>query len=78
MEITAAVIAMAHKLELKVVAEGVENAEQVEFLQHNNCDFGQGFHYSRPVPEEQLMNKLAELGLTPDLTSPIKPPPADD
>lgn len=63
MEITAAVIAMAHKLELKVVAEGVENAEQVAFLCDNGCDFGQGFHYSRPIPEDQLLAKLKQLGI---------------
>ena len=54
MEITAAVIAMAHKLELSVVAEGVETPLQLEFLRTNSCDFAQGFLFGRPMPPEQL------------------------
>lgn len=54
-EITAAVIAMAHKLGLKVVAEGVENALQADFLRENHCDFVQGFHYGKPM-------RLSDLG----------------
>lgn len=47
-EITAAVIAMAHKLGLRVVAEGVENASQVDFLNDNECDLVQGYYYAPP------------------------------
>lgn len=54
MEITAAIIAMAQKLKLNVVAEGVETIEQIEFLQNNNCYIVQGFYYSKPVPEDEL------------------------
>jgi len=54
MEITAAIIAMAQKLKLNVVAEGVETIEQVEFLQNNNCYIVQGYYYSKPVSEAQL------------------------
>lgn len=49
MEITAAVIAMAHKLQLRVVAEGIEDERQVEFLLHCHCDFGQGYLFHRPA-----------------------------
>ncbi|CAG2150004.1 EAL domain-containing protein [Cupriavidus numazuensis] len=49
-----AMVAMAHSLGLTVVAEGVENAEQVEFLREIGCDRGQGFLLARPVPAEQL------------------------
>ena len=54
MEITAAIIAMAQKLKLNVVAEGVETIEQIEFLQNNNCYIVQGYYYSKPIPEDEL------------------------
>ncbi|PZP77417.1 MAG: diguanylate cyclase, partial [Ectopseudomonas oleovorans] len=47
--ITRAIIAMAHSLELKVVAEGVETQAQMDFLKSQNCDEIQGFLISRPV-----------------------------
>ena len=43
MAIAATVIAMAHKLKLKVVAEGVENEAQWAFLKKNHCDIAQGY-----------------------------------
>jgi diguanylate cyclase (GGDEF)-like protein len=49
-----AIIAMAHGLDLKTVAEGVENAEQAELLTQLNCDMVQGFHYSRAVPASEI------------------------
>ncbi|HEY5611734.1 MAG TPA: EAL domain-containing protein [Thermoanaerobaculia bacterium] len=48
--IATAVITLAHSLQLKVVAEGVENAGQVAFLQDRKCDSIQGFFFSRPLP----------------------------
>jgi diguanylate cyclase (GGDEF)-like protein/PAS domain S-box-containing protein len=47
--IARAVIAMAHSLDMRVVAEGVETAEQLEFLRANHCDLFQGFYYARPL-----------------------------
>jgi diguanylate cyclase (GGDEF)-like protein len=47
--IVQAIISLAHGLRLKVVAEGVENADQVAFLQKLGCDQYQGFYFSRPV-----------------------------
>jgi EAL domain-containing protein (putative c-di-GMP-specific phosphodiesterase class I) len=44
-----AIIAMAHRLGLQVVGEGIETEEQLNFLQSHGCDFGQGFYFSRPI-----------------------------
>jgi len=47
--ITEAIIAMAKRLKLRVIAEGVETRQQLEFLRQNNCEAFQGFLFSRPV-----------------------------
>jgi diguanylate cyclase (GGDEF)-like protein len=52
--ITRAIIALAHGLNLEAVAEGVETAEQVDFLRANGCDEIQGYYFSPPVWPEQL------------------------
>ncbi len=56
--ICAAIIAMARELRLKVVAEGVEVAEQLDFLRKQGCDQIQGFLISKPVPVEDLVELL--------------------
>ncbi|MDB6051493.1 MAG: diguanylate cyclase [Pseudomonas sp.] len=58
MEITSAVIAMAHNLKLQVVAEGIETAEQLAFLRRHRCDVGQGYLFDRPIPGQDLIDKL--------------------
>ncbi len=55
MEITAAIIAMAHKLGMEVVAEGIETEQQLAFLQLNRCALGQGYLFGRPMPMESLI-----------------------
>ena len=54
-----AIIAMARSLELGIVAEGVETAEQYRFLIDNGADVMQGYLFSKPVPAEELQTILA-------------------
>ena len=49
-----AMVVLAHKLGLKVIAEGVETVEQRDFLTAVGCDFAQGYLYSQPVPADQF------------------------
>ncbi|SIT18555.1 EAL domain-containing protein [Insolitispirillum peregrinum] len=49
MSITKAIISMGRSLELKLVAEGTETLEQIEFLQANGCHIAQGYYFSKPV-----------------------------
>jgi diguanylate cyclase (GGDEF)-like protein len=58
MKIARAIIAMAHALKLKVVAEGVENAEQLKFLRAQRCDAVQGYFLFRPLPVDAVADAL--------------------
>ncbi len=57
--ILSAIIAMAHALELKVVAEGVEAEPQISFMSGKRCDLLQGYYYSPPVPASEFEQMLA-------------------
>jgi diguanylate cyclase (GGDEF)-like protein len=59
-----AIIAMAHGLHLKTIAEGVETAEQSEILAELNCDMVQGYFYSKAVPSSEI-RKLLFKGRSP-------------
>jgi len=56
--ITKALIEMAHNLNMRVVAEGVETEEELNFLRENHCDAMQGFLFSRPLPAADFENFL--------------------
>lgn len=56
--ITAAVISLGQKLNLRVIAEGVENEQQLAFLRENGCDEIQGFYISKPIPAGQFADML--------------------
>lgn len=58
--IATAIIAMGNSLKLKVIAEGVETQEQMEFLRENNCDQVQGFLFSKPLPADKALELLRE------------------
>jgi len=57
--IVTAVISMGRSLNLRVVAEGVENLEELAFLQAHQCDQAQGYYFSRPVAAPQFADLLA-------------------
>lgn len=60
MEIAATIVAMAHTLRLKVMAEGVETEEQLAFLKSQGCDCYQGYLMSPPIPAAQFEQLLRE------------------
>jgi diguanylate cyclase (GGDEF)-like protein/PAS domain S-box-containing protein len=56
-----AIIAMAHKLGLRVVAEGIETRQQRALLESAGCDYGQGYLFSKPVPFAEFEEILADI-----------------
>jgi diguanylate cyclase (GGDEF)-like protein/PAS domain S-box-containing protein len=58
-----AVIGLAQSLAMKPLAEGIENEEQLHYLVDHGCALGQGFHFSPPVPADELTRRVREEGL---------------
>ena len=56
--ITLAIIAMAHSMRLKVIAEGVETEEQLNYLKSHSCDEIQGYYFSHPLPADEISKVL--------------------
>ncbi len=65
--ICSAIIAMAHRLGLRVVAEGIETSAQRDFLATERCDVGQGYLLGRPQPEALFVAELVGLATPPGL-----------
>ena len=56
-------ISLAKKLNLCIVAEGIESREQVDFLAENECDLIQGSYFAKPMPIEEFEKKVAQDGV---------------
>jgi diguanylate cyclase (GGDEF)-like protein/PAS domain S-box-containing protein len=63
--IASSIIGLAHRLKLRVIAEGVETEQQRSFLRENGCDEMQGYLFSRPLPAEQLRQLLLQQQAQP-------------
>ncbi|MFC7687954.1 EAL domain-containing protein [Ureibacillus sp. GCM10028918] len=59
--VIASILFLGKRLDMKVVAEGVEEKDQLEFLKQNECDMIQGFLFSEPVPKEKY-EKIIQVG----------------
>jgi EAL domain-containing protein (putative c-di-GMP-specific phosphodiesterase class I) len=57
-EIVRVIIALAHNLGLKVVAEGTEKQEHIDLLTQLNCEMAQGYFYSRPADDQAMLKLL--------------------
>ncbi|MFT6733081.1 MAG: diguanylate cyclase (GGDEF)-like protein [Polaribacter sp.] len=69
-----AIVVMAHKLKLMVVAEGIETNEQRVFLKRAGCEFGQGNLFSEPVPAEEFRLRFISECVLPEKTEAIDCP----
>ncbi len=73
-ELTATIVQLARIFKLQAVAEGIEDVAQVERLQAINCDYGQGFHFAKPMPGKDILEMAQGVAkhsplATPDLRS---------
>lgn len=59
--IASAIIMLAHRLGMTVVAEGVETEGQLDFLQQNGCDLAQGYHFAKPAGFDELHRMISAL-----------------
>jgi EAL domain-containing protein (putative c-di-GMP-specific phosphodiesterase class I) len=58
--IVRSIVSLAHSLGLRVTAEGIEDADQLTALTALGCEYGQGFHFSRPLPAAEVEALLAQ------------------
>ncbi|MDV3254155.1 MAG: EAL domain-containing protein [Lysobacter sp.] len=67
------IIAMGHRLGMKVTAKGVENEGELGFLRRNHCDFFQGYIFSEPLPADQLDELVRKRFLLPSAFAATRP-----
>jgi sensor c-di-GMP phosphodiesterase-like protein len=69
MALCEAIIVMAHKLGIKVIAEGIETEQQCELLTAAGCDYGQGYLFSHPLPAAEFwQHTLSATPCVPDVS----------
>ena len=73
--IAAAVISLGQKLNMRVIAEGVETDEQLAFLRDNQCDEIQGYHFSKPINPDAIQELLARQPMAPSRVQSALPIP---
>ncbi len=71
--VTSAIVSMAHKLNIHVNAEGIETAEQLEFMRYLRCEYFQGYFFSRPLPNSEIRkfirDKVTQLNVPLEIYS---------
>ena len=60
-EILNAIISLAEALNISIIAEGIETAEQLKFLRDHQVEYGQGYYLSRPISPDEVPNLIASL-----------------
>ena len=60
-KIVRSIVDLAHDFDIKVIAEGVEDAAVESMLRRMGCDYGQGYHYERPIPHDQISQWLEDF-----------------
>ena len=66
------VLAMAKQLDIDIIAEGIETAEQLECLREMGCERGQGYYFSKPIPVDQCRALLEQMGEMRRFTETLK------
>ncbi len=74
-EIVKSILDMAHTLGMEVIAEGVEQSDQIDSLMSMGCEYGQGFYFSRPVPAVDAARLLSDMSSPSGVAPPPLPPP---
>ncbi|MEM7779855.1 MAG: EAL domain-containing protein [Pseudomonadota bacterium] len=69
-QIASSVLSLAQNLDLMTVGEGIESPDQLAYLQDKGCDYGQGYHFSKPIPMDEFeeLLRMGAFGINSDHT----------
>jgi EAL domain-containing protein (putative c-di-GMP-specific phosphodiesterase class I) len=71
-KVVEAIITLAHNMDKQVIAEGIETREQMRQLAELGCEYGQGYYFSRPLPEQEASKLIAgQLSWEKDFAVPM-------